>query len=168
MDAAELPVSPGGVRPGHLGLIATGRVILGDIAATAVDLSLRGWLGIESSGDGDGGWMLSSAEPPQDSQDPAEYKRVPAGPAGCQGRGRLDHQNAGNAQSHDRVVGDALTIVCVNGQQRRSVYIDINHWYALGRADDGKPDKPEHAAILRKLLAEVDAGRLVVPLSSVT
>ena len=66
------------------------------------------------------------------------------------------------------MVGDALTIVCVNDQQPRSVYIDINHWYALARADDGKPDKPEHAAILRKLLAEVDAGRLVVPLSSVT
>lgn len=81
---------------------------------------------------------------------------------------RLDHQNAGNAQSCDRVVGDALTIVCVNDQQPRSVYIDINHWYELARADDGKPDKPEHAAILRKLLAEVDAGRLVVPLSSVT
>ena len=60
------------------------------------------------------------------------------------------------------------TIVCVNDQQPRSVYIDIYHWYALALADDGKPDKPEHAAILRKLLAEVDAGRLVVPLSSVT
>jgi hypothetical protein len=81
---------------------------------------------------------------------------------------RLDHQNAGNAQSRGRVVGDAFTIVWVNDQQRRSVYIDINHWYALARADNGKPDNPEHAAILRKLLAEVDAGRLVVPLSSVT
>jgi hypothetical protein len=76
MDAVELPVPPGGVRPGHLGLIASGRVILGDIAATAVDLSLRGWLEIESSGDGDGGWMLASAEPPQGSQEPAEYERV--------------------------------------------------------------------------------------------
>jgi len=35
MGAADLPVPPGGVRPGHLGVIATGRVILGDIAATA-------------------------------------------------------------------------------------------------------------------------------------
>jgi len=33
MDVAELPVPPGGVRPGHLGLIATGQVILGDITA---------------------------------------------------------------------------------------------------------------------------------------
>jgi len=33
MDVAELPVPPGGVRPDHLGLIATGQVILGDITA---------------------------------------------------------------------------------------------------------------------------------------
>ena len=76
MDVAELPVPPDGVRPGHLGLIATGRVVLGDIAATAVDLSLRGWLEIESTGGDDGGWVLTPAEPPQDGQDPLEYERV--------------------------------------------------------------------------------------------
>lgn len=48
------------------------------------------------------------------------------------------------------------------------MYIDINHWYALGRADMGSPDKPEHAAVLSRLQGEVDAGRLVIPLSSVT
>ncbi len=76
MDAAELPVPPGGVRPGHLGVVTSGRVVLGDIAATAVDLSLRGWLEIESTGGEDGGWVLASAEPPQDGQDPLEYERV--------------------------------------------------------------------------------------------
>jgi hypothetical protein len=76
MDAVELPVPPGGVRPGHLGVIATGRVILGDIAATAVDLSLRGLLEIQSTGGGDGGWVLTAAEPPQDGQEPLEYERV--------------------------------------------------------------------------------------------
>lgn len=75
MDAAELPVPPGGVRPGHLGVVTSGRVVLGDIAATAVDLSLRGWLEIESTGGEDGGWVLASAEPPQDGQDPLEYER---------------------------------------------------------------------------------------------
>lgn len=50
----------------------------------------------------------------------------------------------------------------------RTVYIDINHWYALGRADAGTPDTPEDAIVLRKLQEEVDAGRLVIPLSSVT
>jgi hypothetical protein len=48
------------------------------------------------------------------------------------------------------------------------VYLDINHWYALGRADAGTPDKPEHLALLSKLRDEVDARRLIFPLSSVT
>lgn len=48
----QLPVPPDGMRPGHLGIIAVGRIILGDIAATAVDLALRGVLRIESA---DGG-----------------------------------------------------------------------------------------------------------------
>jgi hypothetical protein len=76
MDAVELPVPPGGVRPGHLGLIATGRVILGDIAATVVDLSLRGLLQIESTGSEAGDWVLAPAEPPEDGQDALEYEQV--------------------------------------------------------------------------------------------
>jgi hypothetical protein len=58
--------------------------------------------------------------------------------------------------------------VRVNDLKPRTVYIDINHWYALGRADAGNPDTPEDAIVLRKLQEEVDAGRLVIPLSSVT
>ena len=68
------------------------------------------------------------------------------------------------ARAADRV----LTIVRVNDHKPRTVYIDINHWYALGRADAGNPDTPEDAIVLRKLQEEVDAGRLVMPLSSVT
>jgi hypothetical protein len=56
----------------------------------------------------------------------------------------------------------------VNDQKPRAVYADINHWYALGRAGAGNPDAPGHAAILSKLEGAVDAGRLVMPLSSVT
>jgi hypothetical protein len=56
----------------------------------------------------------------------------------------------------------------VNDHKPRTVYIDINHWYALGRAGAGSPDTPEDAIVLRKLQEEVDAGRLVIPLSSVT
>jgi hypothetical protein len=69
-------VPPDGVRPGHLGVIATGQVVLGDIAATAVDLSLRGWLEIEGTGGEDGGWLLTPAGPPQDGEDLLEYERV--------------------------------------------------------------------------------------------
>jgi hypothetical protein len=113
MDAAELPVPPGDVRPGHLGLIASGRVLLGDIAATAVDLSLRSWLEIESSGDGEGGWILASDEPPQDTQDPAEYERVllgwlarPGYPAGL--ASLAADLPAGLAQVREELVRDAV------------------------------------------------------------
>lgn len=51
---------------------------------------------------------------------------------------------------------------------QRIVYLDINHWYALGRAAQGNPDSPEHAKILASLQDEVDAGRLMLPLSHVT
>jgi hypothetical protein len=56
----------------------------------------------------------------------------------------------------------------VDDRKPRRVYIDINHWYALGRADVGAPDTPEDAIVLSKLQEEVKAGRLVIPLSSVT
>ena len=73
----QLPVPPDGVRPGHLGVIAVGRVILGDIAATAVDLALRGMLRIESADGGAGGWSLTLLEPPgKDREDTLEYERV--------------------------------------------------------------------------------------------
>lgn len=42
------------------------------------------------------------------------------------------------------------------------------HWYALGRAAKGSPDKAEQPAILTALQAESDVGRLLLPLSSVT
>jgi hypothetical protein len=51
---------------------------------------------------------------------------------------------------------------------QRTVYLDINHWYSLGRAAQGSPDSPEHAALLTALQGEVDAGRLVIPLSSIS
>jgi hypothetical protein len=112
-DTVEPPVPPGGVRPGHFGLIASGRVLLGDIAATAVDLSLRGWLDIDRPGDGDGGWMLASAEPPRDTQDLAEYERVllgwlarPGYPASL--ASLAADLPAGLAQVRDELVRDAV------------------------------------------------------------
>jgi hypothetical protein len=76
VGAAELPVPPGGVRPGQLGVVMTGRVILGDVAATVVHLSLRGLLQIESIGSKAEGWVLTPAEPPQDGPDPLEYEQL--------------------------------------------------------------------------------------------
>jgi hypothetical protein len=47
------------------------------------------------------------------------------------------------------------------------VYLDMNHWYALGAALAGHPDQLGHALILTKLEDQVAQGRLVFPLSSV-
>jgi hypothetical protein len=51
------PVPPDGVRPGQLGAIMLGRVIIGDIAATLVDLAVRRLVRIEAD---DEGWRLGS------------------------------------------------------------------------------------------------------------
>ena len=51
---------------------------------------------------------------------------------------------------------------------QRTVYLDINHWYALGRAGQANPDSPENTALVTALQDEVDAGRLVLPLSRVS
>lgn len=50
---------------------------------------------------------------------------------------------------------------------RRVVYLDTNHWYALGRAMAGHPDQPEHVDILGMLADQLGQGRLMFPLSAV-
>ena len=47
------------------------------------------------------------------------------------------------------------------------VYLDLNHWYALGAALAGHPVQADHVAILQKLKDQVEQGRLVFPLSAV-
>jgi len=54
-----IPVPPDRVRPGQLGAVMLGRVIIGDIAATVVDLSARGLLAVEERNDsGQSEWFL--------------------------------------------------------------------------------------------------------------
>jgi hypothetical protein len=51
---------PDGLRPAQLGIVLIGRVILGHIGATLVDLNQRGLLEIsEIPGDGDQDWLLT-------------------------------------------------------------------------------------------------------------
>ncbi len=53
------PVPPDQIRPGQLGAVLLGRVIIGDIAATLVDLSVRGLLAVEECDEsGQTGWLL--------------------------------------------------------------------------------------------------------------
>jgi hypothetical protein len=51
--------------------------------------------------------------------------------------------------------------------ERRTVYLDINHWYTLGEAMAGHPQKPEHVDVLRQLSEAVELGRIMIPLSAV-
>jgi hypothetical protein len=47
------------------------------------------------------------------------------------------------------------------------VYLDLNHWYALGEAGAGHPRQPSHPDILNKLAEQVNLGCLQFPLSAV-
>ncbi len=58
-DGAQLPAPPGGIRPGQLGVVMLRRVIIADIAATLVDLSIRRLLRVEEDASEPGGWLVS-------------------------------------------------------------------------------------------------------------
>ncbi len=49
----------------------------------------------------------------------------------------------------------------------RKVYLDLNHWYALGDALAGAPIDPSHIPILKQLQEHVQRGEIIFPLSSV-
>jgi hypothetical protein len=57
----RVPAPPDGLRPGQLGVVLLRRVIIGDIAATLVDLADRELLTVEEEPDGaDPGWRVSA------------------------------------------------------------------------------------------------------------
>jgi hypothetical protein len=56
---ATSPVPPDGIRVGQLGVVILRRVILGDVAATLVDLSIRRLLRVEEQAGEPGGWLVS-------------------------------------------------------------------------------------------------------------
>jgi hypothetical protein len=60
-----------------------------------------------------------------------------------------------------------IASTAVETATRRVVYLDTNHWYALGRAMAGHPDQPEHVDILRMLADQLGQGQLMFPLSGV-
>lgn len=74
----EIPVPPAGLKPGQVGVVVIGRVIIGDVAATLVDLALRGYLRVEQDpADGNSGWVISTAA--DGAQRPGsllEYERI--------------------------------------------------------------------------------------------
>ena len=56
--AARLPAPPDGIRPAQLGVVILRRVIIGDVAATLVDLSIRRLVRIEEHDGELGGWVV--------------------------------------------------------------------------------------------------------------
>ena len=78
-----MPAPPDGPRPGQVGLVCAGRVILGDVAVTLVDLAIRGHLdlalGQPPAGGGGGGWLLTprpAAAPSQGAGALLGYERI--------------------------------------------------------------------------------------------
>jgi hypothetical protein len=49
----------------------------------------------------------------------------------------------------------------------RKIYLDLNHWYALGDALAGVPQNPDHVSVLKQLRELVERREVVFPLSSV-
>jgi hypothetical protein len=56
---AQPPAPPDDIRPGQLGVVILRRVIIGDVAATLVDLSLRHLLRLEEPQGEQGGWLIT-------------------------------------------------------------------------------------------------------------
>jgi len=74
-----VPKPPDGIRPGQLGVVLLGQVIIGDVAATLVDLALRQLLRVQEP-DGDGtDWLLGpldSSAPRHRSESLLGYERT--------------------------------------------------------------------------------------------
>ncbi|WP_306954320.1 hypothetical protein [Streptomyces sp. B4I13] len=47
------------------------------------------------------------------------------------------------------------------------VYLDLNHWYALGDALAGNPQNPDHVTALKQFQGHVERGEVIFPLSTV-
>ncbi|MFR9732156.1 DUF2207 domain-containing protein [Saccharopolyspora sp. MS10] len=60
-DGTTVFATPDGVRPGEIGTLLTGRIGLGDLTATTLDLAARRYLRIEEVG---GDWKLLRTHPP--------------------------------------------------------------------------------------------------------
>jgi hypothetical protein len=89
-DLETVPV-PAGLRPGQLGVVMIGHVVMGDIAVTLVDLAMRDLVRVEESSGpaGDATWRVGSVVPAISRQQPGsllgyERKLLDAmpGPAG--------------------------------------------------------------------------------------
>jgi hypothetical protein len=68
-----IPASLKGLKPGEISVVVLGRVVMGDIAVTLVDLSQRGLLQVEETEDGTD-WLLTSSHGVSGRRAIAEYE----------------------------------------------------------------------------------------------
>jgi hypothetical protein len=68
-----IPASPKGLKPGEISLVILGRVVMGDIAVTLVDLAQRDLLRVEETDDG-ADWLLTPSHGVSARQAIAEYE----------------------------------------------------------------------------------------------
>lgn len=71
--AMLIPAPPKGLKPGEVSLVVVGRVIMGDIAVTLVDLAQRDLLRAEEADDG-ADWLLSPVHGASARRANAEYE----------------------------------------------------------------------------------------------
>lgn len=70
---SDLPAAPGGMRAGQVSVLLLGKVIVGDIAVTLVDLAVRGLLTVAPADGGD--WALTVGSPDGAGASAADYER---------------------------------------------------------------------------------------------
>lgn len=102
---------PGGLRPAQLGVVLVGRVLLGHVGATVVDLACRGCLTMEPLDEDGSEWQLTAA--PAVPEDLLGYEQaIMHGLFGKQAAFRLEHMTLAMAPVLDevraKIVRDAL------------------------------------------------------------
>ena len=83
---------PGGLRPAQLGIVLVGRVLLGHVGATVVDLASRGYLTVAPLDEDCSDWLLTAV--PAVPEDLLGYEQaIMHGFFGKQAAFRLEHMS---------------------------------------------------------------------------
>lgn len=114
---------PGGLRPAQLGVVLVGRVLLGHIGATVVDLACRGCLTMEPLDEDGSEWQLTAM--PAVPEDLLGYEQaIMRGLFGKQAAFRLEHMTLAMAPVLDevraKIVRDALDAGRLRANRARS------------------------------------------------
>jgi hypothetical protein len=115
---SDLPVVPGGVRAGQVSVLLLGKVIVGDIAVTLVDLAVRGLLAVEPA-DGDD-WTLAAEGAGAGDASVVDYeRRLLAGLARAGTPARLSALSPGFGKHMDKARSEIVAAAVRDGWIRR-------------------------------------------------